>query len=64
MNAKPVYYNKEKARDARKLARRADKHSAVGGNTLPDPYGVGSKDADRKKKKGSKTIELENEPIL
>jgi hypothetical protein len=64
MNAKPVYYNKEKARDARRSARRADKHSAVGGQTLPDPYRVEKKQAKHKDKKGSGNVTLENEPIL
>lgn len=64
MNAKPVYYNKEKARDARRAVRHAGSHSAIGGQTLPEPIGNDHRKARPKKNKGAGGNILENEPIL
>jgi hypothetical protein len=64
MNPKPAYYNKAKAKEARRMMRQNDHPSAIGGTIYIDETGQGNKGRTTRSKTRKNQKPIPNEPIL
>ena len=66
MNVKPAYYNRDKAREAQRMTKRANKHSATGTVIVMEPTGTDKKTLRAQRRHRNKDAEMksQNGPIL